>query len=285
MAQVAVVTDSVACLPRALVEKYDIQVVPIDMIFSGRVYRNGTGDDTTEFYNLLARAKTLPTTSAPSPGYYLEAFTQASSKAKNILCVTISSKVSATHDAAVDAREIAKEKLPGVSIEVVDSEAAAMAEGFVALAAARAAEAGGDLQEVAAAARKVASKVYLLGVVDTLRYLVKGGRIPMAAAWATSLLQIKPILQIHNGEVSLVARVRTKSRAHKRLLELMKQSVDSRPVCASVVHANALQEAEWLKEQVAVQFQCRELYVTEFPPVMATHTGPGLVGLSYYCES
>jgi DegV family protein with EDD domain len=285
MVQVAVVTDSVACLPKALVEKYDIKVVPIDVIFDGLVSRNGIGDNTAEFYKLLARAKKLPTTSAPSPGSYLEAYTQASSKAKSILCVTISSKVSATHDAAVDAREIAKEKLPGVSIEVVDSQAAAMAEGFVALAAARAAAAGGDLQEVAAAARKVASHVYLLGALDTLRYLVKSGRIPMAAAWATSLLQIKPILQIHNGEVSLVARVRTKSRAHKRLLELMKQCVDSRPVYASVVHANALQEAELLKEQVAVQFQCQELYVTEFPPVMATHTGPGLVGLSYYCES
>jgi len=285
MAQVAVVTDSVACLPRPLVEKYDIKVVSVDMIFDGRVYRNGIGDDTAEFYKLLACAKKLPTTSAPSPGSYLKAYTEASSRAKSIVCVTISSKVSATHDAAVDATELAKEKLPGVSIEVVDSGVAAMAQGFVALAAARAAAASGDLQEVAAVTRKVASNVYLLGVIDTLRYLVKGGRVPMAAALATSLLQIKPILQIHNGEVTLVARVRTKSRAHKRLLELMKQSVDSRPVYVSVVHANALKEAELLKEQVAAQFQCQELYITEFPPVMATHTGPGLVGLSYYCES
>jgi DegV family protein with EDD domain len=285
MTQVAVVTDSVACLPKALVEKYGIKVVLIDMVFDGRVYRNRTGDDSAEFYNLLAHARKLPTTSAPSPGSYLEAYAEVSSRAKSIICVTISSKVSATHDAAVDAKEIAKERLPGVSIEVVDSGAAAMAQGFVALAAARVAATGGDLQEAAEAARKVASDVYLLGVVDTLHYLAKGGRIPMAAAWATSLLQIKPILQIHDGEVSLVARVRTKSRAHQRLLELMKQCVDSRPVYASVVHASALQEAESLREQVAARFYCRELYVTEFPPVMATHTGPGLVGLSYYCES
>lgn len=284
MAQVAVVTDSVACLPKALIEKYGISVVPIDMVFDGQIRRNGIGDDPAEFYRLLDSSKNLPTTASPSPGSYLQAYTEASSKAKNIVCVTISSKVSATHDAAVDARELAKEKLPGISIEVVDSQAAAMAEGFVALAAARAAAAGCDLPEVATVARKVAAHVYLLGVVDTLRYLVKGGRVPMAAAWATALLQIKPILQIHNGEVTLAARVRTKSRAHKKLLDLMHQTVDSKPVYVSVVHANALHEAELLKEQVASQFKCQELYITEFPLVMAAHTGPGLVGLSYYCE-
>ena len=284
MAHVAVVTDSVACLPKALVEKYGVNVVPIDMVFEGQVRRNGFSDDHAEFYRLLDSSKTLPTTASPSPGSYLQAYTEASSKAKEILCVTISSKVSATHDAAEDARELAKEKLPGISIEVVDSQAAAMAEGFVALAAARAAAAGGDLPEVAAVARKVAANVYLLGVVDTLRYLVKGGRVPIAAAWATALLQIKPILQIHNGEVTLAARVRTKSRAHKKLLELMHHTVDPRPVYVSVVHANALHEAELLKERVASQFKCQELYITEFPLVMAAHTGPGLVGLSYYCE-
>jgi DegV family protein with EDD domain len=285
MEQVAVVTDSVACLPKALAEKYGISIVPIDMVFNGQAHRNGFDDDPAEFYRLLESSKTLPTTASPSPGSYLQAYTEASSRAKNIVCVTISSKVSATHDAAVAARELAKEKLSGVTIEVVDSQAAAMAEGFVALAAARAAASGSDLSEVAAVARKVASNVYLLGVVDTLRLLVKGGRVPLAAAWATSLLQIKPILQIHNGEVTLAARVRTKSRAYKKLLELMKQSCDSKPVYVSVVHANALHEAELLKEQVASQFKCQELYITEFPLVMAAHTGPGLVGLSYYCES
>ena len=285
MAQVAVVTDSVACLPKALAEKYGINIVPIDMVFDDQIRRNGVGDDPAEFYRLLDCSKTLPTTASPSPGSYLQAYTDASSRAKNIVCITISSKVSATLDAAVAARELAKEKLPGVSIEIIDSQAAAMAEGFVALAAAKAAAAGGDLSEVAATARKVASKVYLLGVVDTLRFLVKGGRVPLAAAWATSLLQIKPILQIHNGEVTLASRVRTKSRAHKKLLELMQQSVDSKPLYVSVVHANALHEAELLKEQVASQFKCQELYITEFPLVMAAHTGPGLVGLSYYCES
>jgi len=285
MAQVTVVTDSVACLPKALAEKYGISIVPIDMVFNGQARKNGFCDDPAEFYRLLDSSKTLPTTASPAPGSYLQAYTDASSRAKNIVCITIASKVSATHDAAVAARELAKEKLPGVSIEIIDSQAAAMAEGFVALAAAKAAAAGGDLPEVAAIARKVASEVYLLGVVDTLRFLVKGGRVPLAAAWATSLLQIKPILQIHNGEVTLAARVRTKSRAHQKLLELMHQTVDSKPVYASVVHANALHEAELLKEQVASQFKCQELYITEFPLVMAAHTGPGLVGLSYYCES
>ncbi len=284
MAQVAVVTDSVACLPKDIVEKYGITIVPIYMVFDGKISQNGVGDNPAEFYELLDRSKTLPTTASPSPGSYLEAYTKASSKAKKIICITISSKVSATHDAAVDAKELAKEKLPGVSIEVVDSQAAAMAEGFVALAAARSAEDGNDLPEVADVARKVASKVKLLGMVDTLRYLVKGGRVPMAAAWATSLLQIKPILQINGGEVTLVAKVRTKSRAVKRLLELMKQDVDSKQAHVSVVHANALNDARLLKEQVESQFDCKELYITEFPSVMAAHTGPGLVGISYYYE-
>jgi DegV family protein with EDD domain len=284
MAEVAVVTDSVSCLPKDIIEKYAIKVVPIHVVFDGQVRKNGFDDDPTEFYKLLDVSKTLPSTASPPPGSYLEAYAEASTKAKKIVCVTISSKVSATHDAAVDAKELAKEKLPGVSIEVVDSQAAAMAEGFVALAAARAAANGSDLPEVAAVAREVASKVYLLGMVDTLRYLVKGGRVPAAAGWATSLLQIKPILQIHNGDVTLAAKVRTKSRAQKRLLELMHKTVDSKPVHVSVVHANAPNEAKMLKAQVASQFNCEEIYITEFPSVMAVHTGPGLVGLSYYCR-
>ena len=282
MAQVAVVTDSVACLPDSIIKKYGIIVVPVALAFDGQ--EGAPCVDPASFYQRLESSKRLPTTSPASPGVYLDAFKRMARESDAIVCVTISSKVSATYEAARNARDMAKESLPGVSIEVVDSQAAAMAQGFVTLAAARAAAEGGDLQTVAAAANGIASRVYLLGVIDTFRYLVKSGRVPKVAGWAASMLQIKPILQIHRGEIGLAARARTKSRALRRMLELMKEHANSKPIHVSVVHANAPTEAEELRRQVNAEFQCAELYVSEFPPVMGVHTGPGLVGLAFYSE-
>jgi len=283
VAKVALITDSTACLPRELVERFDITVVPVELVFGGRIYRDGV-DDLADFYTLLKRSPQLPTTSPSSPGTYLAAYRQASQRAEAVLCITVSSSVSAMYDSARAARELAREALPQLPIEVMDSGTATMAQGFIVLAAARAVAEGKALPEVVAAAQRAAHRVSLVCFLDTLYYLARSGRVPKAAAWAASLLQLKPIIRMHQGNIELLARTRTRNRATARLLDLVAQEVGGRPVHMAVMHTQSAEDAAELRRLAASRFHCRELYVTEFTPVMGSHTGPGLLGLAYYLQ-
>jgi DegV family protein with EDD domain len=280
--KVVIVTDSSACIPAEFVTEYGIGVVPMSVIFDGRTYRDGVDMSPTEFYSLLRRAKNLPTTAHSSPGAHLEVFRRASQAAPNILCITLSGRFSGQCQSARVARELAKEALPGVAIEVMDSGTAAAAEGFVVLAAAREAARGSDLTEVAARARQVASEVRLVAMLDTLSYLVRGGHVPKAAAWASALFRIKPILTLNEGEAHALARVRTTPRAIDRMMEILRGQACPPPLHVAVMHADALENALVLKERIAAAFAPDELLFTEFTPVMGAHIGPGLIGVAFY---
>jgi len=285
MASVAVVTDSTSCLPQEEVERHGIEIVPVNLVYDGRVYRDGQDLTPEEFYRLLKEARKLPTTSPASPGDYLEVFRKAGEKARSVLCISVSARLSGMFDSARAAAELASEVLPRTAIRVLDSGTAAMAQGFVVLAAARAARAGKDLQEAMDAATRLMPRVELVAVLDTLHYLARGGRVPKVTAWSTSLLQIKPILALSGGEVGLLERVRTRKKAFSRLVEIMRERVGGKgPLHAAVFHANAPGEAIALREKIIREFQPQELYVTQFTPVMGVHTGPGVVGLAYYAE-
>ena len=177
MNKVAIVTDSVACIPKEQVEKYGIEVVPVQIIFGDKAYRDGVDISPAEFYSRFRQVEKLPTTAAAVLGSFLEAYSKAGRRASSILCITLSAKLSGMFDAARLAMEMAKEALPGVEIEALDCRTAAVAEGLVVLAAARTAAAGGNLAEVAEIAKSVMSRVQLLAVLDTLKYLVKGGGV------------------------------------------------------------------------------------------------------------
>ena len=281
MKKVAIVTDTTACIPQEQVAKYDIEVVPVRLIFEDKAYRDGIDISPAEFYALLRQAKNLPTTSASSPDPYFEAYCKASQRAKSILCITEPSRFSAMFDSALVAVEMAKTALPNVTIEVLECTTAAAGQGLVALAAARAA--GKDLNEVIEIARITTSQVNLFATLDTLHYLVKGGRVPQAAALVNSLLKIKPIFTLNHSEARTVALPRTTKSAVKRMLKLMEQKVvRGQPLHVAVMHADALDEAVRLRNRISSQFDCTELFITEFTPVMGVHTGPGLLGISFY---
>jgi DegV family protein with EDD domain len=281
MGKVAVVTDSSACVPKEVVRQYGIHILPLILIFEDRSYRDGVDITAQEFYELLKKAKMVPTTSSPSPGEYLEAFREVARQASSILCITLPPNLSMAFDSATQAREMAREALPQVDINVFPSHSPALAQGFIAQAAARAAASGKDLSQVAQAAQDMMNKVNAIAMLDTLYYLAKGGRIPKAAAWAGSLFKIKPILDA-TGEVRLLERCRTRKRAIQRLLYIMRQRSDSKPICVNLMHAGVPEEAERLKADILAQFDCLEFYVTDFTPVVGTHTGPGTIGLSFY---
>ena len=282
--RVIVVADSSISLPQEVVKPYPLVIVPLEVNFEDRVYRDGVDVDPSTFYQWLRDSPRLPTTSAPRPASFLEAFRHAAEQGQEVLCLTITANLSATYQSACSAAEMAREQLPGVAIRIVDTNTAAAAEGLVALAAARAASAGLDQEGVARAAQRVISRVRFAGFLDTLYYLGKGGRIPKVAAWIGNLLSIKPLLELADGRVHLLERPRTKKKALQRLLAIMRRHLGSNPARIIVAHAAAPEEAESLREQVAKEFHCQELFVSEFTPVIGAHTGPGLLGCAFYPE-
>jgi len=281
MSKVAVVTDSSACVPQEVVRKYGIHILPLILIFEERSYRDGIDITSREFYELLKKARRLPTSSSPSPGEYLEAFRALSKHSSDILCVTLPPHLGMAFGSAMKAKEIAKELIPQVTINVFPSRSPALAQGFIAQAAAQAAASGKDLSQVTQAAQDMMDRVNAICMLDTLYYLAKGGRIPKAAAWAGSLFKIKPILDA-TGDVRLLERCRTRRRASQRLLDIMKQRTDGKPVCVNLMHANVPEEAAKIKATILSQFNCIEFYVTDFTPVIGAHTGPGSIGISFY---
>ena len=283
MIKVAIVTDTTACIPRELVERYGIELVPVDFIFDDKVYQDGIDISPNQFYALLRRAKKLPTTSGSLPAPYLEAYRKASSRATSVLCLTLPSRLSGMFNSARLAKQMAREALPNVAIEVLDCSTAAAGQGLVALAVAKAATSGKNLTEVVATAESVMQRVSLFATLDTLRYLVKGGRVPKAAALVSSLLQIKPIFTVNGGDAFPVVNARTTPGAIKRILKLMAEKVvKGQPLHVAVMHADAMDKAILLRDCISSQFNCADLFITEFTPVMGVHTGPGVIGVAFY---
>ncbi|GAG77117.1 unnamed protein product, partial [marine sediment metagenome] len=179
--KVAIVTDSIACLTKEIVAQYGIRIVPVNFYSEGKVYKDWVDITPTEAYELFLKDPESFKTSAASPEDCLKAYREASKQAKDILCVTISAKLSAVYNVAQGAKEQAKTELPQTSIVVLDSQTATAAEGFIALAAAQAAAEGKGLAEVIKAAEEMRDRVCLIALMDTVRYVYRTGRIPKVA--------------------------------------------------------------------------------------------------------
>ena len=286
MSKVAVVSDSTCCLPAEIVDKYDISIVPLAIIYDGKSYRDGIDITPNEVYKIMRRKENLPTTSTASAGDFLNAYRQLSQKADSILCITLTSLQSKTFEAALAAKEIAEEEMPGTTVEVFDSRSVAAALGFIVREAARVASQGGGMDEAIEAARKMMGKVNFVAMLDTLYYLARLGRIAKAAAWAGSVLDMKPVLE-HNpavGETMPVARPRTKKNAIARMLKIMAERTGGSPVHVMVQHADELEEAKKLAAEIESRFKCVEMSITEFTPVMGVHCGPGLLAIGFYAD-
>ena len=286
MRKVAVVADSVCCLPQEIVDKYDISIVPLEIIYEGKSYRDGIDITPNEVYKIMRRKENLPTTSTASVGDFLNAYRELSDKAENILCITLTSLQSKVFEAASTAREIAREEIPNTNIEVFDSRSVAGALGFIVREAAKVASDGAGMAEAIGTAREIMGKVNFLAMLDTLYYLARLGRVARAAAWVGSVLDMKPVLE-HNpaiGETMPVARPRTKRKAVERMLKIMAERMGDSRVHVVVQHADEIEEAKKLAAEIESRFKCVEMSITEFAPVMGVHTGPGLLAIGFYAD-
>lgn len=284
MQKVAILTDSIACLTPEIVKQYQLRIIPLNIHFDGKLYQDGVDITSAEAYRLLEEAPDHFASSPASIGEYLNAYRQASAQAEAILCITLSSKLSTLYNVAGIAREEAKNELPQTAIEVLDSKTAAGGEGLIVSAAAQAAAEGKNLAEVTKVTEAVRDKVYVIGIMETIRHVYRTGRIPKITARVGSLLNIKPIFTISEGAVHIAGLTRSKEKAVKRALTMMRKRVRASPVHVAVAHADALEEGEQLKERISAEFNCVELWLTDFSPIMGYATGTGVLAIAFYTD-
>ncbi|MGQ9681386.1 MAG: DegV family protein [Anaerolineae bacterium] len=285
--RVAVVTDSVAQVEPQFARDLGITVVPMKLILGDQEYRDGIDIAPAELYRRMREEKALPRTSSPSVGDYVGAFTELlRNGAEAIVCLTPSSRLTMAFNAASWAAQMARPVFSGKRVAIVDTRIAACAQGFVALQAARVAAGGASVAQVVATAEAARQRVGLVATVDTLEYLVRGGRVSLAAGLLGNLLQVKPLLTIESdGTATCIARKRTTRAALDYMLEYVADRTHGRSALQlTVMQADAPQEAAELKRLLLQAWPTAEVVVTDFTPVMGGHTGPGLIGLAFYYE-
>jgi len=273
MPPVAIVTDSTAYLPADLLEGTEIDVVPVQVVISGRAYDETNAEASPARVADALRAWQPVTTSRPSPERFRMAFSQAVDHgAQAIVCATLSSRMSATFESA----ELAAKEI-SVPVHLVDSRTVGMGLGFAVLAGARMAAAGVGADDVASLIERKARASTSLFYVDTLEYLRRGGRIGVARAAVGQALQVKPILQLLDGEVVPLERVRTAAKAMSRLTELTLAATLGRSVEVAVQHLDASDRAEALAATLSECLPHSRVIVCPLGAVVGAHTGPGIV--------
>jgi DegV family protein with EDD domain len=279
MSAISIVTDTDSSLPTALAAQYQIRQVPILVHFGAEAFKTGEEIDDARLFARINRDKKLPTTAAPSPGQFVEAFQSAlEAGADTVICFCVSSAVSATYQAALTARET----LPDRDIEVVDTQVLSLAQAFIALGAAETAQAGASKAEVLARAREIGSRAHLYAALPTLKYLAMSGRVSYVAAGLANVLNIQPVLTMRDGKLDLLERVRTRAKAWGRVIELAVESAGGKPVeRLGIFHVNALAEARAFEEKLRASLPMLPSAVyAELTPGLSVHSGEGLVGVT-----
>ena len=282
---VAVVTDSATALSKKIAGQAGLLIAPMEITIGGHSYADDDSDFESNFYDLLRLSKTTPKTSAPRPASWLKQFSAASKIADSIVCITLSSKISASYDSAMVAAELALEEQPDIPIKIIDSETAAGSEALIALAAGRLAKNGQNTKDVETYAHYVKKRVRLLAYLDTLEYVWRSGRVPRVAVWATSLLNMKPVMEFSRGKVGNFGKPRSRRKAMELIRKEMGKSIGALPAHIAVMHADAEEEANHLYQMIKDEFNCTELFISSFPGFMGAHTGPGLVGAAFWADT
>jgi len=279
--KIKIVVDSCCDLPKAIQERFGIRMVPVNINIGKRSYEDGVDMTREDLYRKMIEEGIIPTTSTPAPGKLLEAYRELAERARMILSIHITSKLSAVYETAV----LASSMVPEIDVRVIDSLSASMGTGFLALVAARAIEAGKTVQEILAIIKDIKARMNVFATVSTLKYLQLSGRVGSLQEFLASLLDVKPILIIRDGLIEAIGKVRSRTKSLDRLLELTREAVGERElVNVAIAHAYAPKDAQQLKEKIEATLKCKEVFVVEITPALAVHGGPGLIGVISYTE-
>ncbi|RPJ50452.1 MAG: DegV family protein [Chloroflexi bacterium] len=284
MPNVAVVTDSCASLPEALIEALNIQWVAYYIHRGEEVLRDLVTIQRDEFLKWMETAKTLPTTASPGPGDYLSMYENLAKQGKReIISLHMTSKGSGAYQAACVAQSMAREVLPDVRIEVVDTRSVSLGQGLMVIEAARAALAGKNLDQLLALVQAMIPITRMIQTADTLKYLYMGGRIGRAQHLVGTLLNIKPLIGMEDGVIVALGKARSRLGAYKMMAEMVERAAGYQgKIKIAYVHAGARQEVEKIRELVEARLTCVETLIAELSPALAVHSGPGTAGLCYY---
>ena len=278
MSPIKIITDSTAYLPDTYLKQYDIDVVPLSLIWEGKVYYDGIDISATEFYTRMTQTSALPTTSQVPVSDFETIFRKNLEAGNELLVLPVSSGLSGTFESALQARE----SFPGAPIEIVETKLVSMALSFMVLAAARAAEQGASLAECKAVAEVAYSKIGVYFIVQDLKYLAAGGRINSAKRLMGTALNIKPLLEIRDGKIEAVESIISMRKGIERMVQLIERNINGRePVRVSVFHALAPKEAEELLARITQKFNAVESILSEVSPVIGSHVGPGTLSIAY----
>jgi DegV family protein with EDD domain len=286
MKEVTVITDTLSAIKSEIADEHDIIVVPYHLIFDGKDYLDNTFDR-EELFARLESYQNLPTHSACTMGEILGAYKKASQRTKGILFIALSSSMSADYNAALQAKEMGKQELPNTVIEVVDSRTVLSGELLVVMAAARAAEEGKSLSEVADIARQVVKKLTFINAPETLFFLQRSGRGGGDSKVAKAPIPIYALMAMDvssGGTGQIIAKHRTKTKAIEALLDIVKEKSGGKKLHAAISYSNNPEEAEALKKKLLAQFKVGEIYVTPYSIVACVVTGPRCLSLGFYSE-
>jgi DegV family protein with EDD domain len=272
---VKVVTDSTCDIPAQLVQELGISVVPIYVVFGDKSYRDKLDISENEFYDKLIHGPVHPTTSIPTPKDFADVYNKLAQETDEIISIHITSRESGTYNAALLARELVTKKC---RIEVVDSLSMSMALGLLVTEAGQAAKAGASLEKITELVRQAIPKVHLIFLLDTLKYVVRGGRLGKAYGIIGSALRVKPLLTLREGDLSLVGVARTKAKAMERLYEFAKGFSKVKEI--AVAYTTAHDEAKAFTERLKAAFPDVPLYLTRVGSSLGTHAGPGGMGIA-----
>ena len=269
---VRIVTDSVADLPPEVAGELGITVIPLNVRFGIEVYRDGIDLTAEQFYEKLRHSGTMPVTSVPSPGTFAEAYDKLAEETDEILAIILTSKLSGTYEVALQSIGLMKKKC---RVEVIDSQLAVMAQGFVVIKAAKAAQTGASFDEIVEVARKTIPRANLLATFDTLEYLRRGGRIGHAQAFLGSMLKVNPLITLKDGIVEPAGRTRSRAQSIERLYSFAMSYTSIEEI--AVEDTACPDEAEALVDRISSKFPKERIYRSKMTPVIGTHTGPGLL--------
>jgi DegV family protein with EDD domain len=283
MTNIAILTDSTAGIPEPIMKDLHINTVAYYIHRGQEVLRDLVTIQRDEFLRWLSTAKYAPTTAAPGAGDYLEAYEKlARDGAQEIVSIHMSSKISGAYQAATVAQSVLKNILPNVRVEVIDSRNAALCQGWMVIEAARAALVGLNLDEITAAVKKMIPISHMIQTADTLKYLYMGGRIGRAQSLLGSMLNIKPLIGLEDGELFPLGRAHSRGQAYAMMADMVAQVIGRHKARIGYLHAGALREAERIKVLVESKVEVVESLFGELSPALAVHTGPGMAGLCYY---
>jgi DegV family protein with EDD domain len=278
MLPIAIVTDTDSSLPAAVAAQYGIQQVPINIHFGEESFQAAVDINDEEAFARIDRDGKLPTTSAPTPGQFSEAYQAAfDAGAESVLCFCVSAEISGTYNAALTARDL----LPERDITVVDSRTLSLGQGYMAIAAAEAVRQGASKEEAIAAAESLRERTHVYAALATLKYLAMSGRVGHLAAGMANLLNIKPILTVRDGKLDMLEKVRTQHKAWDRVVELTVEKVGGQTIeRMGIIHVNALEKAREFEALLREHLSCpTDIITAEFTPGLSIHSGTGIVGV------